>query len=645
MKPFVPLFALWAFWPNFLFTQDTKGQSIERYVQSNDTSLSIEERVQNAHACLKLLNITERDTLYYKINSRLSSLKRSMNQPDSAVFYAKNIIKYGNLHKDNYVRAFGFHKLGFINEKLGHPIEALKNYEDGLKFALQGNEILRAAQLYRAKSDVLNYIGDFNQAEKEAISGLKLLQIENQIHIREIYKLYLSLSNSFQNNKNHLESIRYLDKANAISHSPMEKQKTLNNKGNNLRKLKRYNEAISIYNEALNLNNTSHFTTRNKSKARLLDNLGFTHFKNGQYAIGYEYMQQAFTERNRLGDAEGLHASNIHLLDYYMIMKPEKARTFVMETYLHSKKIKSPDAQLEALNYAIRILPNTQLTNTYLKLRDSLETKKLQLQNTYVRSKFLLDEKEKDLLLAKNKSIEQELLIAEKNRNTIILFGAFILTAAALGVYFYFYNRNKKQTHLIASLHKELHHRVLNNFAIIDTFIGVTLDDTTDAVVRNKLSELQNRIQSISEVHEQLYRNDEIKLVPLHPYVRRVLQNVQESYGMYSVQFDLDGFGKIHLPSKLTFPLGIIINEFVTNSYKYAFTENGIGKIELRFRESEKTYSLMIKDNGPGFPANFDSKTTSSFGIRIIELLSKQLESNYVWSSKDGLQFTITFNK
>lgn len=646
MKQLVSLICLFTiFWPSRAISQGGESLSTIFYNKAKDTGLNKEQRLYYAHKCLDLLDIKNEDTLYYKINSSLSTLKRDVQQFDSAAYYAKNIIAYGETHKDNYVTAFGFHKLGYLNENFQKPIEALKNYDEGLAIALAGNEGLKAAQLYRAKCDVLNFLGDFSLAEEEATRGLRILKAETKGHPKETYKLYLSLSNAFQNNKKFRESIIYLNKAYAIAQTNFQRKKVLNNKGNALRKENKYDEAIGTYLEALKMNNNAASKSEQKTNARLKDNLGITYFEKGLLSKGYEYMLQAFEERKRLKDASGLHASYIHLLDYYSTTQSTNAPQFAKEAYEYSKQIKSPGAEVEVLYYLIQLVPDRDLITRHLVLTDSLNTVQQKRQNSYVSSKFLLEEKEKDLLISKNIRVEQELTIARKDRNTILLLAALGITTIGLGLYFYYYRRNKIQASLIESLHKELHHRVLNNFAIIDTFIGVTQDKTTDLEVQKKLSELQNRIQSICEVHEQLYNSDDITLVDFQAYARRIVQKVQASFGNTSVKINLDTSERIKLPSKQTFPLGIIINEFVTNSYKYAFDESESGEIWLRFRESANTYSLTLKDNGPGLPEKINMNNVNSFGIRVIQLLSKQLKSDYFWSYDSGLKFTITFNK
>jgi two-component sensor histidine kinase len=209
---------------------------------------------------------------------------------------------------------------------------------------------------------------------------------------------------------------------------------------------------------------------------------------------------------------------------------------------------------------------------------------------------------------------------------------------------FFTLKKTKKQKEVIESLQKELHHRVKNNLSIIDTFIEVAKEEFADGKFSKKLTELQNRINSINEVHQQLYKNEDVTNLNLKKYIDTLSSNVANSFSNENISIEKSVQGKLNLHADKSFPVGLIINEFLTNSYKYAFgTNTGIVKIEIN--DKGNTYELALSDNGKGLPENFDIETTESFGLRIIKLLAEQLNGNFALTNNNGVALTIKFPK
>ena len=101
---------------------------------------------------------------------------------------------------------------------------------------------------------------------------------------------------------------------------------------------------------------------------------------------------------------------------------------------------------------------------------------------------------------------------------------------------------------------------------------------------------------------------------------------------------------QLHLHADKSFPVGLIINEFLTNSYKYAFGSNE-GKVKIEMTDLGSDYQLLLSDNGKGLPENFDLKTSDTFGLRIMKLLTEQLNGEFRLSNNDGVNLTINFPK
>lgn len=237
---------------------------------------------------------------------------------------------------------------------------------------------------------------------------------------------------------------------------------------------------------------------------------------------------------------------------------------------------------------------------------------------------------------------ESELGYKNKNILTLGLLIGFLILATLMALYFL--EKIKKQKALVENLQKELHHRVKNNLSIIDSFIEVTKDEFDDQKFDTKLTELQNRINSINEVHQQLYTNNDITNLNLKNYIEKLTKNVSAAFSNQNIIIEKNVKDNLRLQTDKSFPIGLIINEFLTNSYKYAFNNNQ-GKIKIYLNDIGNTYQLSLSDNGKGLPSNFDIDKTDSFGLRIIKLLAQQLNGTFDLTSTEGVQLTINFPK
>ncbi len=268
----------------------------------------------------------------------------------------------------------------------------------------------------------------------------------------------------------------------------------------------------------------------------------------------------------------------------------------------------------------------------YKNLKDSL----------LIRSqKRVIDEELQQLRIQEQLNQDE---INYKNKGILYLVFLIIAFLLIIALIYYFFKKIKRQKIRIESLQKELHHRVKNNLSIIDAFIEVTKEEFEDDKFTNKLTELQNRIDSINEVHQQLYLKEDVTNLNLKKYINTLSNNVSSSFSNHTITINSSLNDDIKVKTDQSFNIGLIINEFLTNSFKYAFDDNK-GVVQIEFKEGTNDYHLKLSDNGKGLPENFDINETDSFGLRIIQLLSKQLNGNFELKNNNGVILNITFPK
>lgn len=285
------------------------------------------------------------------------------------------------------------------------------------------------------------------------------------------------------------------------------------------------------------------------------------------------------------------------------------------------------------------------ILNKIKKSNDSLFEERLKNNILSIETKYQTEKKELENLTLRNQKSEQEKLIAQQNKRNWQLGIGLALAITGMGIFFYYFRRNKKQKQKIEALQKELHHRLKNNLAFIDVFIGLAKDKFKDADYQEKLTELQNRIKSMFEVHQQLFEKENITTVNASKYITKLTDNIKNAYINDNITISKNIDASKELDSQTSFPLGIIINEFITNSYKYAFNPDEKGLIKIALKDIGRDYSLTLSDNGKGLPSDFDVQSITSFGLDSIKLLTQEYHGTFALNGQNGVTLQITLPK
>ncbi|MCK9150628.1 response regulator [Methanobacterium alcaliphilum] len=174
---------------------------------------------------------------------------------------------------------------------------------------------------------------------------------------------------------------------------------------------------------------------------------------------------------------------------------------------------------------------------------------------------------------------------------------------------------------------REIHHRVKNNLQIISTLLTLQSAQVDDEQISEFYNESQNRIQAIALIHEKLYHSQDISKINLTDYIQSMISDLFDSYGMdiHKLEAKLE-VDDVLMGIETAIPCGLIINELVSNSLKYAFPD-GKGSILISLHKlNDDEYSLMICDNGVGLPENLDLNQTNTLGLQIVNNLVNQID-------------------
>jgi PAS domain S-box-containing protein len=193
---------------------------------------------------------------------------------------------------------------------------------------------------------------------------------------------------------------------------------------------------------------------------------------------------------------------------------------------------------------------------------------------------------------------------------------------------------------------QEIHHRVKNNLQIVISLINLQTRQIKDENVKRILQESQTRIRVMALVHEKLYRSDDISHIIFSEYIRDLITILFDFYSLnrrlIAIKVEMKD---IFLNIDTAIPIGLIINELVTNSLKHAFPGGRKGEISISIQEEGRVLSVIFKDNGVGIPPGFDWRNAPSLGLRLIISLVEQLNGTIELDGKNGTAFIITLTK
>jgi two-component sensor histidine kinase len=289
-------------------------------------------------------------------------------------------------------------------------------------------------------------------------------------------------------------------------------------------------------------------------------------------------------------------------------------------------KGKDPNKALEALE-------------AYLVNHDSVASSERFKAVADISTKYETEKKEATIAL-QNQRLEQERL-----RFWLI---ASLLVLALLGGALLFAltrqlrKRNQEKEFLI----KEIHHRVKNNLQVLSSLLYLQSRHIQDETALDAVREGQNRVEAMGLIHQKLYMGDQLASVEMKDYLQNLGSTLLDSFGMeqrVNINYHLS---PIHLDVDTAIPLGLIINELVTNSLKYAFPGGRQGTIEISLWKNDSgKLCLKVADNGVGKAGAPQLKGSTSFGTNLVEILSKKLKGKLEILAGEGYATMIQFEK
>jgi two-component sensor histidine kinase len=194
---------------------------------------------------------------------------------------------------------------------------------------------------------------------------------------------------------------------------------------------------------------------------------------------------------------------------------------------------------------------------------------------------------------------------------------------------------------------REIHHRVKNNMQVISSLLSLQAGQLKDGTIIEMFRESQRRIRSMALVHERLYQSADFSHIDFSEYVRslavHLFHSCQVNSGLIRLNMDAE---KTFININTAVPLGLIVNELISNALKHAFPDSRSGEVMVTLRRiGEHDFTLSVRDNGIGFPRDFDFSRMKSLGMQIVMTLINQIDARIERRPADGTDFEIIFRE
>jgi two-component sensor histidine kinase len=435
--------------------------------------------------------------------------------------------------------------------------------------------------------------------------------------------------------------------------------------GNLYFELGKIDSARKYYSIGLNLSNqqlqnSSDNTPKNihlSGRASLMGSLGRCFLAEGDYpkAIQYLLLDIEQSEDDKLNMIfKMIHLTNAYIANKDVINAKKFARR--IDQLLKDKedkrmRLRATEMKSNYFTLIKRLDSALYYTKQYNILKEEQNEIIRKNQAILLLSNLEAEDRRKDLVITKAK-LEKER--SDKKAQQILLWGSVIVIIMAiisLVILMISNSEKSRSKELIEKknkenelLLKELHHRVKNNLQIIYSLINLQKRRIDSPALHQSLSMVQNRIKTMSLVHQNLHENENFKEVNLEAYVKTIADYLKLLYlnedKEITIQFTVESSIQIIMDRAIT--IGLLINEIVSNSMKYAFKGRAEGLITIDVQKLHNGYQMSICDNGIGF--SNELANSKSLGLYLIENLVKQLQGRYDLESHHGTTYIIYFN-
>ncbi|MGX5857059.1 tetratricopeptide repeat-containing sensor histidine kinase [Dyadobacter jiangsuensis] len=564
----------------------------------------------------------------------IHELHNRMDLTESLYLSELNILKSAGLDKNLFASY----------QRLSAFYQSQNNLDKALRYALLGLENLKAMKDSRELNSIYWTIGDLYHTlgdHAASIKYYKLVLATSPIHMIRTYTLISKLVDAEIKTNNAAAGLQFLTsflKTRGEPETVLNKQLVAYLYARCYAAMQHYSTAERYYLEVIRLNSevesTEKFWWRNTNSVS-----GPTAY----LTIGRFYVERA---------------------------QFEKAARFVKNAANYSQLSPSREMETRFLSYKIDSAAGNHLASfrnyqRFIFLRDSIQRITKDEQFAVLKANFKTAQKEKDIKLLQKEALLRKRQLELKSRTEKFTYAGI---AGLIGLLVLLYNgyRVKRKKNLQLEEHqrtiniknssllrlvdekewllKEVHHRVKNNLQIVISLLNSQSAHLKEDVAINAIVESKHRIQAISMLHQRIYQSENMVWIAMSSYIHELVYYLDNSFNLGKRILFYVNVANIELDLSQAVPVGLILNEAITNSLKYAFPDGREGKIQISFEQTDPQELLLtIADDGIGLSSHINIDQVNTFGLKLIRGLSEDLDGTFQVYNAGGTKLSITF--
>jgi two-component sensor histidine kinase/Tfp pilus assembly protein PilF len=557
-----------------------------------------------------------------QFNLRLGSLNVNIGEFEKAMSYFDLVRQTAEKTGDQSQLALVFQKKGMALINQGQFQNAMENYMKSLRiYEGQGDQIGMGSALV-SLADVFFYLERYREGVEYGMRAVNIFkELDEKVELLFAYQI---VSDNYLGTEEYDNALAYIDQAlnmaKSMGVSQMSMASLHNARGNVLKYHKRYDEAIEEY-------RTSHQIAKEYNSpggmTATLANISDVYMRKGDFKSALSFQLQSFEIMNE----KGLYMNRLENIDNLSTIYKELG------------------------DYENALIYREQHQN----IRDSVMSLEKDKITKELSTKYQTEKKEELIGLQKEKLARQKLV-------QMLAIGFVGLLLAVLLLLYRSFKQKKKNNILLAEtnkkldiknrenelLLKEIHHRVKNNLQTISSLLSLQSESIRDQSALDAVQESRNRVASMALIHQKLYQRDNLAAIEMRDYFESIGKTIIDSFGEKAHHVALNvSMENIELDVDTAVPIGLIANELITNSLKYAFSDQQQGQINITMsRHENNLLKLQIADNGRFISReqNDPEHDGSGFGTLLIQLLTAQLGGKLETHIENGTSTVILFS-
>ena len=606
------------------------------------------------------------DLYYYTVNY----------EQDNAFNYATEALELSKKIKYKKGIAHSYADLARIYNSRANFDLAIYNIDQSTKIFIELKDDLNIAHNYAELGVVFSKKGNFTEAISNLIKALK--KYEKAGDELSVGFTYNNIGILYKQQQEYEKALDYYYKGIKIfkkinnTDAKFGIAGTYSNIGNVYLAQGQYEKSLKILYESLKLaeefDNSYQF-------AESYQSIGENYMKLGKYDIALESYSKAIDYCNEIKDNAGIANSHINIgYCYFKKGNTQKALSNINTGLKIAKEVGLLQWQKNAYHYLSEIhnaQSNYKLAfeNQVLfkKINDSLFNTEKDKKITQMQMQYDFDKIQDEAQQVQKEKVMKLNQETDKQRTIkyVVMVAFAFMCILTFGIFFNL-KKNQRQKAIIAeqketvekqneviqqsltekeTLLREIHHRVKNNLQIISSLLNIQSQHIVDENVLSSIQEGQSRVQAMSLIHQNLYQSEHLSNVDIENYLRELVVYLSEMFvgDEKSIKVEVEA-SQIQFDIDTAIPLGLIVNELVSNAYKYAFYNKDSGKIKIKIKAlNEVDYELNVNDDGNGLPTDFDPKKSKSLGLKLVSILSRQLRGTLAFNSDNGTSFVVKF--